>query len=188
MDKLQKARFDLFNMMRGRVIPAGVMADIRYAVDEPQYLKFKEIYDDEMLKFLLVVNDNSLSGIYAFWDEVFPNEPLNLDAIEFLRSKDFAEIKVSWKDELTNFIRNEAKSEKRPYLVKLADALYVRQTNLNLQQVLADMLQKQVEVNVDYDVYWGFCLLFFSFDLMTEELFPQFYEAVEKHKNSLIKL
>lgn len=188
MEKLQKARFDLFNMMRGRVIPTGVMADIRYAVDEPQYLKFRKIFDDEMLKNLLVVNDNSLSGFHAFWDEVFPNEPLDLDAIEFLRSNNFAEIEVSWKDELTNFIRNEAKSDKRPYLVKLADALHVKHMVLDLRKILADMLKKQAELVADYDVYWGFCLLFSSFDLMTEELLPQFYEAVEKHKNSLIKL
>ena len=187
MDKLQKARLDLFNMLQGRIIPSCVMEDIRCGVGDEQFDKFKMVYEDPKQKYLLIVNDVSLDGYLSFWNELFPEDGLDLETTAYLRSGNFAELKVSWKDELTNFIRNVANEQKRPYLTQLAEALYVKHTNLDLSQVLGGMLKKQVDVSADYDVYWGFCLLVFSFDLMTEDLLPVFYQALEKHSCSLTK-
>ena len=188
MDKMQNARLDLFNMMHGRIIPNSVMADIRYDAGDDLFDKFRKIYEDPKQKYLLIANDTTLSGYQAFWNEIFPEDGLDLSALEFLQSRDFAEVKFCWKDELTNFIRNEANVCKRPYLAQLADALYVTHTKLDLSQVLGDMLKKQVDVSADYDVYWGFCLVAFSFDLMSEDLLPLLYQALEKHNGLLVAL
>ena len=66
MDKLQKARLDLFNMMHGRIIPNSVMADIRYDAGDDLFDKFKKIYEDPKQKYLLIANDTTLSGYQAF--------------------------------------------------------------------------------------------------------------------------
>ena len=52
MDKLQKARLDLFNMMHGRIIPNSVMADIRYDAGDDLFDKFRKIYEDPKQKYL----------------------------------------------------------------------------------------------------------------------------------------
>lgn len=107
MDKLQKARLDLFNMMHGRIIPNSVMADIRYDAGDDLFDKFRKIYEDPKQKYLLIANDTTLSGYQAFWNEIFPEDGLDLSALEFLQGRDFAEVKFCWKDELTNFIRTK---------------------------------------------------------------------------------
>ena len=111
MDKLQKARLDLFNLMHGQIIPNSIMADICYVVDGKKFDKFKEIYQDPKKKYLLVVNDTTSEGYLEFWKELFPDEELCSKAVEFLQGRDFLEVKFSWKEELANFIRNEANSQ-----------------------------------------------------------------------------
>ena len=66
MDKLQKARLDLFNMMHGRIIPNSVMADIRYDAGDDLFDKFRKIYDDPKQKYLLIANDTRLFGMRYF--------------------------------------------------------------------------------------------------------------------------
>lgn len=183
MDKLQKARLDLFNLMHGQIIPNSIMADICYVVDGKKFDKFKEIYQDPKKKYLLVVNDTTSEGFLEFWKELFPDEELCSKAVEFLQGRDFLEVKFSWKEELANFIRNEANGQKRPYLTQLADALYGRTSKFSPSQLLEGMLKKQTEAEPDYDVYWGFCLLICNFDLMSESLLPIYYQALDKHQN-----
>lgn len=76
MDKLQKARLDLFNMMHGRIIPNSVMADIRYDAGDDLFDKFRKIYEDPKQKYLLIANDTTLSGYQAFWNEIFPEDEI----------------------------------------------------------------------------------------------------------------
>ena len=184
MDRLQKARLDLWKAMDGKFIPSGVLEDIGYNADEGAYKHFVDIYKDPKQSVLLLTNDATLSGYGAFWHELYADRELAPEVLEFLLSEDFAKLKGYWQDELTNFIRNTARREARPYLVLLSDAIYVgRGEKMDIRQVFDAMLERQNDVDYDYDVVLCFCLVALRFDLMSEDLLPLFYQALAKHKN-----
>ena len=180
MDKLQKARIDLWQVIRGRFIPNAVLADIRYNVDEDVLHQFCEIYKDEKLSVLLLANDASLSGLMALWQELFPNDELNPEVLEFLLSDDYDRVKRTWQEELTNFVRSITNEERRPYLTALSEALYFGLNNKN--PLIADMLEKQCDTDDKFSVYTGFCLIILYFDLMSEDLLPVFYKALDRYR------
>lgn len=183
MDRMQEARVDLWKAMGGRFIPSGVLEDMGYNADEGAYKHFVDIYKDPKQSVLLLTNDATLSGYGAFWHELYVDRELDPEVLEFLLSEDFAKLKGYWQDELTNFIRNTARREERPYLALLSDAIYVgRGDKKDLRQVFEAMLEKQNDVNYDYDVVLCFCLIALRFDLMREDLLPLFYQALAKHK------
>ena len=180
MDKLQKARIDLWQVIRGRFIPDAVLADIRYNVDEDVLHQFYDIYKDEKLSVLLLVNDASLSGLMALWEELFPQDELNPEVLEFLLSYDYARVKRIWQDELTNFVRNITNEERRPYLTALSEALYFGLSDKN--SLVVDMLEKQCDTDDAFSVYTGFCLIILYFDLISEDMLPLFYKALGRYR------
>ncbi len=184
MDRMQEARVDLWKAMSGRFIPTGVLEDVGYNADEDAYKHFVDIYKDPKLSVLLLANEPTMSGYAGLWHELYADKELDPEVLEFLLSVEFVELKRYWQDELTNFIRNTARREARPYLALLSDAIYVgRGEKKDIRQVFEAMLEKQNDVDYDYDVVLCFCLIALRFDLMTEELLPLFYKALAKHKN-----
>ena len=185
MNKLQKARLDLFNLLQGKIIPNSIMTDIKYGVDGVFFDEFKKIYDDPRHKYLLIANDATAIGYEAFWYELFAAENVDESVLDFLMSRGFSEVKACWKDELTNFIRNEASFIKRPYLKQLADDLYYNCSKNDLHQTMERMLVKQANIAASHDVYyvyWAFCLLALRFDLVTEDLLQDYYLALRNHE------
>lgn len=184
MDRMQEARVDLWKAMSGKFIPTGVLEDVGYNADEDAYKHFVDIYKDPKLSVLLLANEPTMSGYAGLWHELYADKELDPEVLEFLLSVEFVELKRYWQDELTNFIRNTARREARPYLALLSDAIYVgRGDKKDIRQVFEAMLEKQNDVDYDYDVVLCFCLIALRFDLMTEELLPLFYKALAKHKN-----
>lgn len=184
MDRMQEARVDLWKAMSGRFIPTGVLEDVGYNADEDAYKHFVDIYKDPKLSVLLLANEPTMSGYAGLWHELYADKELDPEVLEFLLSVEFVELKRYWQDELTNFIRNTARREARPYLALLSDAIYVgRGDKKDIRQVFEAMLERQNDVDYDYDVVLCFCLIALRFDLMSEELLPLFYKALAKHKN-----
>ncbi len=183
MNRMQEARVDLWKAMSGRFIPTGVLEDVGYNADEDAYKHFVDIYKDPKLSVLLLANEPTMSGYAGLWHELYADKELDPEVLEFLLSDDFAKLKGYWQDELTNFIRNTARRETRPYLTLLSDAIYVgRGEKKDIRQVFEAMLEKQNDVDYDYDVVLCFCLIALRFDLMREDLLPLFYQALAKHK------
>ena len=181
---MQEARVDLWKAMSGRFIPTGVLEDVGYNADEDAYKHFVDIYKDPKLSVLLLANEPTMSGYAGLWHELYADKELDPEVLEFLLSVEFVELKRYWQDELTNFIRNTARREARPYLALLSDAIYVgRGDKKDIRQVFEAMLERQNDVDYDYDVVLCFCLIALRFDLMSEELLPLFYKALAKHKN-----
>lgn len=184
MNRMQEARVDLWKAMSGRFIPTGVLEDVGYNADEDAYKHFLDIYKDPKQSVLLLANEPTMSGYAGLWHELYADKELDPEVLEFLLSDEFVELKRYWQDELTNFIRNTARREARPYLALLSDAIYVgRGDKKDIRQVFEAMLERQNDVDYDYDVVLCFCLIALRFDLMSEELLPLFYKALAKHKN-----
>ena len=183
MDRMQEARVDLWKAMSGRFIPTGVLEDMGYNAEEGAYKHFVDIYKDPKRSVLLLANEPTMSGYASLWHELYLDKELDPEVLEFLLSDDFAKLKGYWQDELTNFIRNTARRETRPYLTLLSDAIYVgRGDKKDIRQVFEAMLEKQNDVDYDYEVVLCFCLIALRFDLMREDLLPLFYKALAKHK------
>lgn len=184
MNRMQEARVDLWKAMSGRFIPTGVLEDVGYNADEDAYKHFLDIYKDPKQSVLLLTNEPTMAGYAGLWHELYADKELDPEVLEFLLSDEFVELKRYWQDELTNFIRNTARREARPYLALLSDAIYVgRGDKKDIRQVFEAMLERQNDVDYDYDVVLCFCLIALRFDLMSEELLPLFYKALAKHKN-----